>query len=146
MSSKTFAFCPSPIFHIYPILATHASHPNHFQNMTGMCASGERQWSQGVGRPSCVSPPPPPHRRRRGRSAPCGGETRGGVQRGRGSKSSAPRPQSNRIWTFLFFYPIESNPKLYKQVDIHIQPSPNPLKSMGQNPIGFGSSPIHSQE
>jgi len=28
--------------------------------MTGMCASGERQWSQGVGRPSCVSPPPPP--------------------------------------------------------------------------------------
>jgi hypothetical protein len=31
-------------------------------------------------------------------------------------------------------------------MDIHIQPDPNPLESKGKNSIGFGFSPIHSQE
>ena len=31
-------------------------------------------------------------------------------------------------------------------MDIHIQPGPNPVKSKGQNPIGFGFSPIHFHE
>ena len=33
-----------------------------------------------------------------------------------------------------------------KQMDIHIQSDPNPTKSKGQNLIGFGFNPIHSQE
>jgi len=31
-------------------------------------------------------------------------------------------------------------------MDIHIQLDPNPIESMGQNPIGFGFSPINFQE
>ena len=31
-------------------------------------------------------------------------------------------------------------------MDIHIQSHPNPVESKVQNPIGFGFSPIHSQE
>jgi len=46
----------------------------------------------------------------------------------------------------IFFHPIESNPNGSKAMDIHIQLDPNPIEFMGQNPFGFGFSPIHSQE
>jgi len=101
-------------------------------------SAGSRRWRRGAGMRGLLPHPHPTVGGEAGvlRAAACNG-------------GEAPRvapPVLNPTGFGLFFNTIESNPKLYKQVDIHIQPSPNPLKSMGQNPIGFGSSPIHSQE
>ena len=95
------------------VAAPRAKAPVQVQTSTAGRSAGSQCRRRGAGMRSLL-PHRHPTRGRRGRSAPRGGrgETRGG---GDGREMPvAPPPQSKRIWIFVFFNPIESNPKLSK--------------------------------